>query len=322
MQRTDTTNTRTPHAKLGLFDLRTEWQARSVATLDTEHVSALAATLSDGGALPPLSVVELESGALALVDGYHRYAAYLEAQVREAPYTVVGRGEAAIAWHLARANATNGRERTRADKRAAVRRALEAPEGADMSNVDIARWCCVSDELVRSVRAEVRGAASAAEERQQVIRGERAAEGSAEVSRETSRDARRRNAGNGDPPGGRNAGNGDPDPCPEPLPFEPADAPMSPVEKGEPWREVAAAQKAIADEVTAIKRRFSVSLKHLRDVVTSLDAVRTACTTRAWRECPAPGPHAECPVCEGRGFVTMAMSESAVARILEGRRVS
>lgn len=307
-------------AKAGLFELRSEWQARADAQLDMEHVEAMAEAIRDGAQIPPVHVVEQSDGSLALVDGYHRFSAFLKAGVERIPYELVG-SEVSLEWTLARANATNGRERTNADKRAAVTRAVSAPEGGDMSNVDIARWCCVSVDLVRSVRSDVRGAPSAAAERQQVLAGQREAEGSASVPGRTKR---REAANRGSPTIGHDTGQADP--CPDPLPFEPADcaSPTNGGDDAEPWRLFAAMQKALAGEITRIKRQWSAQLKQpeAQRIVRGLDAASAACTRSMLTECRAPAPHDGCPVCEGRGYTVGPVSDGAFARMMEARRVS
>jgi hypothetical protein len=161
-----------PTAKRGLFELNSAWQQRANEQLDMEHVEHLASVLSDGGTLPALDVVALENGALAVVDGYHRFAAYVRAGLSTIPYRVVAHGADEVLYQSAAANKGNGRHRSAECKRKAIRTALSTAQGADAENTEIAKHCGVSVDLVRSVRAEVRGAPSAAAERRQIITGE------------------------------------------------------------------------------------------------------------------------------------------------------
>lgn len=107
-----------------------------------------------GEELPPIDVVDDGTHAY-LVDGFHRHAAHL--RLRRATIrarVVAGTREDAV-WLASSVNATHGLRRTNADKRRAVRMALEHARGATMSDAAIARHCRVHDRLVAAVRAEV-----------------------------------------------------------------------------------------------------------------------------------------------------------------------
>jgi hypothetical protein len=299
-------NTRIATAKPGLFETRTDWQARAMKDLDPEHIEQLRAVLQEGRELPPLSVVTIEDGGLAVVDGYHRYAAYCAEERREIPYVVVGQGEAAVLWQLARANAEHGRSRTSADKREAVKRALDAPEGADASNAAIARWCCVSVDLVRVVREDVRGAPSAAAERAQIISGERAP--SLAGPTVPSRTEKRAKKPTNEVPIVGTHDRAEPASRPEPpvtdaapLPFEPAPA----AEPAVDWRAIAEDCDMVARAALTFLRSHSGALDRIpggQAARKALQDVHAAATRRKPTACPNPACGQGCPVCGGRGW--------------------
>lgn len=283
-------------AKRALFEVRDEWLTRPI---DNDHVEVLVGVLNDGGELPPLTVVRLESGALAVVDGNHRFAAYAAAKRDRIPYRIVADGEAAIEWWLAAANSAHGKNRSAAEKREAVARALRAPEGGDMDNVGIARWCGVSVDLVRSVRAEERGAPSAAAERRQVLDGKREQTGSSRVPRSTRNDRRRVSETQAAHVSDETASR------PEPpvtdateLPFE------TPLPE---WQVIAADCDAIANGVLALRRAHSHAFKRVpggQEIVDLLERVHGIATRRKPHACPAPHGDGACPVCGDRGYTS------------------
>lgn len=307
--------TKVSTAKPALFDVRPEWQAREEKELDLEHVAQLVGVLEEGGELPPLSVVKIESGALAVVDGYHRFRAYIDAERDRIPFEIVAEGEERIPFHLGHANSQHGRGRSSASKRRSVLFVLESPEGGDLDNVAISRWCGVSVNLVRSVRAEVRGAPSASAERRQVLDGERAAEGSARVPRSTAHAVRNMQMHDLDGgPGGAtpdpkraNARSGRPRLDPEvpsrpeppisdaePLPFEPE------------WRGVAQDCDAVANGVLALRRAQSAALKRIpggQEIVDLLARAHGIATRRKPQACPVPHDNGPCFICSDKGFV-------------------
>lgn len=302
-------NTRASTAKPGLFETRTDWQARAMKDLDPEHIEQLRAVLQEGRELPPLSVVQLEDGGLAIVDGYHRYAAYCAEERREIPYAIVGQGERAILWQLARANAEHGRSRTSADKREAVRRALDAPEGADASNAALARWCCVSVDLVRTVRESERGAASATAERRQLLNGDRESSlTGATVPERTAKRAKKPT--NEVPIVGTHDYAEPPVTDDEPLPFEPVTGPQPALRTQPPaasvdWRAIASDCDMVARAALTFLRSHSGALDRIpggQAARKALQDVHAVATRRRPTECPNPSCAPGCPVCGGRGW--------------------
>lgn len=107
--------------------------------------------------LPPLVVFRDDSGCW-LADGFHRLQALIRlggtAKVRCEVHA--GGKREAIRYGFT-ANVKHGRRRTNADKRRAVRMALEDEEWGKMSDKAIAEMCAVSDRMVADVR-ETEGA--------------------------------------------------------------------------------------------------------------------------------------------------------------------
>lgn len=106
-----------------------------------------------GRDLPPVDVFRV-NGDLLVVDGFHRVSAAVMAGRGFVRARVVGEGTLDEAsWTATRANRDHGVRRTSADKRRAVRVALDGI-GAEQSNRVLADHVGVSHELVRKVRAE------------------------------------------------------------------------------------------------------------------------------------------------------------------------
>jgi hypothetical protein len=95
------------------------------------------------------------SGALYVVDGFHRRASHLAAGKTFIGTRTVGWGSLEDAvWFATSANKAHGLRRTRADKRRAVELALATPIGSEQSNAVIAKHVGVSDTFVSNVRRE------------------------------------------------------------------------------------------------------------------------------------------------------------------------
>jgi hypothetical protein len=141
-------------------------QIRDCKTMQTkieEYVLAMAA----GAVFPPVTVF-WDGEHYWLADGFHRHGAYnILMQAHKDPgYDVpceVIEGDLRDAIiHACGVNSTHGMPRTNPDKQNAVRTMLTNPlvminleTGKPWSNYDIARRCCVSDEMVRKHRAAI-----------------------------------------------------------------------------------------------------------------------------------------------------------------------
>mgnify|MGYP002622775989 CR=1 FL=1 len=125
------------------------------ATLDSATVSEYAAAISDGAALPPITVYRLPDGTILLADGWHRLSAHQQ----------IGRTEISAEVHegtlddailaAAGANATHGLPRSNADKRRAVLMLLDDVMYGQESDRWIAKAAGVSHTYVARIRAEI-----------------------------------------------------------------------------------------------------------------------------------------------------------------------
>jgi transposase-like protein len=134
------------------LELDARLQARDA--LDQSAVADYAQAYKAGTDMPPIEVYDV-GGALYVVDGWHRIAGAREAGITFLRATTVGTGTfEQAAWHAVAANGAHGLRRTNADKRRAVRLALESPIGGEQSSRAIAEHVGVGDKLVSEVRAQ------------------------------------------------------------------------------------------------------------------------------------------------------------------------
>jgi hypothetical protein len=118
--------------------------------MNWETISEYCAFFRGGETPPPLEVFEVE-GELVVVDGFHRLEAGRRAGVVTLPVKIVGKGSMADAQrHALGTNQKPGLPRTRADKRRAVKMALDLYDG--QSNRQIAKHVGVSHVFVANVR--------------------------------------------------------------------------------------------------------------------------------------------------------------------------
>lgn len=123
--------------------------------LDKSTIQRYADVISRGGALPPGTVYEDESGRPLLIDGGHRLEAGRRVGKKSLPFRVVQccRRDA-ILLALA-ANQGHGLRLSSADKRKAVDRLLQDPEWSGWSDGTIARKVGVSQPFVSRRRREL-----------------------------------------------------------------------------------------------------------------------------------------------------------------------
>ena len=130
-------------------------QARLV--IDDDVVQDYAEAYERGEELPPVQVWSstIEEGVCWLSDGFHR----IEAKRRIGHVTinaVVKQGTLDSArWDSVSANKTHGLRRTNADKAIAVKMALQHPDGAELSDSQIAKHVGVSVNTVAKYREEL-----------------------------------------------------------------------------------------------------------------------------------------------------------------------
>jgi transposase-like protein len=116
--------------------------------LDEETIEEYAAEMKDG-TFPPVEVVAVDD-KMFVVDGFHRVEAARDAKIKEIK-AIVRKGSKHLAqWMAACSNRKHGLRRTNADKRRAVKMAIQAAPAASLR--EIADHCGVSHEMVRSVK--------------------------------------------------------------------------------------------------------------------------------------------------------------------------
>lgn len=288
--------------RVALVVVSPDWQPRE--SLDTEHTRELVDALAAGVRLPPLDVVDMGNDGFALVDGYHRHAALQAAGARETDLRVVAVGDRDTArwWSLA-ANRGHGLKRTNAEKRAAVRHALEHVFAGDLSNEDIAAHCGVSLALVTDVRKETAepsvreaahaaAAAAVAADPKASVRdlAKRAGVSKSAIHRAQAKVSPSRDSVEGDTQA--------PDVATDSLPFEPPDHVSIPDDA--PWL-------AVENAITTLVRLHRAQIDALgpstaQSVRERLEAARHAVTASRPVACPAPHVGAVCAVCGGAGW--------------------
>lgn len=116
--------------------------------LDEETIEEYAEEIKDG-TFPPIEVVVVDD-KMFVVDGFHRVEACRDAKVKQIKAIVRTGSKSLAQWLAASSNRKHGLRRTNADKRRAVKMALQAAPAASLR--EIAEHCGVSHELVRTVK--------------------------------------------------------------------------------------------------------------------------------------------------------------------------
>jgi hypothetical protein len=124
------------------------------ADLNDEYVEDLVVEIANGVKLPPLIVFK-HGDELLLTDGFHRFNAFLLAEIDTVEVEIYEGTEREATLHAVGANADHGLRRTNADKRFAVTTLLNDKEWGNWSDGEIARRCRVSQPFVSKVRNEL-----------------------------------------------------------------------------------------------------------------------------------------------------------------------
>lgn len=128
-----------------------------------EYAETINSSESDWPFKEPCQVYRV-AGELILVDGFHRVAAMKKSD-KDQVFVEIHDGSASDALRAAfSANGSHGLRLTNADKRNKVTIALSEPEFAKLSDRKVAELCGVGDQLVSSVRAELRDSCGSAPE--------------------------------------------------------------------------------------------------------------------------------------------------------------
>jgi hypothetical protein len=146
-----------PLVEVPLEQLQAEGEAQARERLDPDKVEEYGAVLaaSPGVVWKDPAVVFFDGEWYWLGDGFHRAAAYIDAKKDTMPCDVRPGTREDARWFACGANKTHGLHRTNADKRKAVRMALE--QKPQMSDRAIAEHCGVSPPFVASIRRESEG---------------------------------------------------------------------------------------------------------------------------------------------------------------------
>lgn len=140
------------------IEIRPDFQVR--VTIEADTVDEYASHLDEGGELDPIHIFENEKAGKDDVvklpyynsDGFHRIEAYKKAQRGKIP-AIIHSGEEHEALELAiEKNSHHGHQMTNADKRKAVKMALENPVLRRRSNTALARMCGTSPTFITRMR--------------------------------------------------------------------------------------------------------------------------------------------------------------------------
>ena len=122
---------------------------------DTSAIKDLASAYADGETVPPIEVVDT-ADELIIVDGFHRYAAAIKADLDSIECVVtLGTEREAFTLSLGANSNNKALKRTNDDKRKAVVVALTCTDFKTKSNRDIANICKVSPGLVDKIVKEL-----------------------------------------------------------------------------------------------------------------------------------------------------------------------
>jgi ParB-like chromosome segregation protein Spo0J len=135
--------------------IRRDGETQPRQYIDADTVREYADAMTDGAEFPPIVVYKDVGGSYWLADGFHRYYAALEIGLRDLMAEVrLGELDAAR-WFSYTANGKHGLRRSRADLQRAIDRALNHPNGASMSDRQIAAHIGCSHATVGSRRQQM-----------------------------------------------------------------------------------------------------------------------------------------------------------------------
>lgn len=156
-------------SKIDIKKVRIDLGTQSRVTIDTAIVTEYAEAMERGEVFPPIKVYyDMEQDIFILVDGFHRYLAWIKTFPNDdiLAEQVLGSVREAV-WESFSVNKSHGLQRTNADKRKAVEGALMHPNGVKMSDRAIAKHVGVHHQTVTNIRKELE---SSGEIRQMEIR--------------------------------------------------------------------------------------------------------------------------------------------------------
>lgn len=137
-----------------ITNIRLDGGTQPRAALDFDAIEDYAEAMEAGAEFPPVTVF-YDGTDYWLADGFHRvkaaYAAGHDTIVCEVHQGTLNEAQ----WYSFSANRTNGLRRANDDKQRAVRAALQHPNGAQLSNRQIADHVGVAESTVRNWREKL-----------------------------------------------------------------------------------------------------------------------------------------------------------------------
>lgn len=142
---------KTSRESLRLSDIRATKETQAREETDGKVITAYTESYAAGAKIPPL-VVFHDGKSYWLADGFYRRAALKSLERKEAPCEVHKGTKEDAQWYACAANATHGQPRSNKDKQRAAEMALLHPNGAAMSDHQIAEHVGVANHTVAKVR--------------------------------------------------------------------------------------------------------------------------------------------------------------------------
>lgn len=139
---------------LNIDNLKKDTKYQNRANLNPEVVAEYEEAMVNGDKFPPMKVI-FDSVNYYLVDGYHRYYAYLKARIFDIECDIIDGTERDAVLYACGVNSSHGLKRTNADKRKAVMTLLNDEEWGVWSDYKIAEICKVSQPFVLNIRHEI-----------------------------------------------------------------------------------------------------------------------------------------------------------------------
>jgi hypothetical protein len=139
---------------IAIKEIRLDGGTQPRATIDFEAVFDYMDAMADGAKFPPV-VVFYDGASYWLADGFHRVKAAEQAGTNEIACDLHQGTQQDAQWYSFGANKTNGLRRTNDDKHRAVKAALGHPNGAQLSNRQIAIHVGVDEGTVRNWREKL-----------------------------------------------------------------------------------------------------------------------------------------------------------------------
>jgi hypothetical protein len=140
---------------LPIDSISVDTRAQSRVEIDTDLVKEYCEAMKAGAVFPPMVVYQDSDSAYWLSEGFHRIAAYRQAEITECPCTIKNGDLRDAILNSCGSNAEHGKRRTNADKHHAVEIMLADADWNQFSDREIAKQCVVSHEFVRKIRTSV-----------------------------------------------------------------------------------------------------------------------------------------------------------------------